>query len=200
MIRRGVLLLGLIALAGTIGCGLIQTERPWANALRPGAVTRNFDYWSTEVIMSAMEVTGVEFSMNEMGEHDFRIGVRSSAFGVPPGSRVVMNDPVEVDEKDLYLETGSFSGKTKDGRAVTVWVWGRDEGKKADLTILIGKTGDPELSRAYLDRVADRLAHPTARTPEETEKRKLKVPINKKKRSAGDSVELLTAEPKPDLP
>jgi hypothetical protein len=194
MIRRCVLVLALVGLTGSIGCGLIRSELQKTEAHRPGAVTRSFEQWSSEVAMTAMELSGVEFTMTEGKDFDFRIGVRAHAFGATPGTKVDMSNDYPINDGDLYLESAGFWGKTADGRPVTVWVQGHDEGKKADLTVLIGRHGDPELSRSYLDRIAERLAHPPARTPEEAAERKLKAPLKGLRGSHGEYVRLDTSE------
>ena len=84
---------------------------------------------------------------------------------------------MEVTEDDLEIASGSITGKTTDDRPATVWFRSRDHEKMSEITVFIGKHGDLELSKTYLDRVAYCLAHPVALTPEQVESRKKRMHI-----------------------
>jgi hypothetical protein len=172
MFRKWCLVAALLSGSAMVGCGLINSEIAKTQALRPGAVTRTFDVPAARVMMTTLELNWGEITWNESFDFNLKSTPVGKAGSLKPGSGAIALNPEE-----LSLEPSSITGKTKDGRAVNVWLRPIDQDKKTEVTVLIGKLGDPALSNTLLDKIADRLAHPPVRTPEEIEKRKIRVPV-----------------------
>jgi hypothetical protein len=163
-------------MAGTIGCGLIQPWRSVPLSTLRGSVSRTFDAPTTRVLSAARDsVDGFEITSEIPTTFDFALNSERPPKGVEanPDQKEFVIDPEVYSIPSFRIE-----GKTKDDQAVFIEVRERDEHKKGEVTILVGRHGDEAISKAYLDRVADRLAHPVLRTPEEAEKRKIWIKLD----------------------
>jgi hypothetical protein len=173
MSQRSRLAFLTLGLTMTVGCGLIQSGMSTSQTHRPGAVSRTFDVPVARMMMTILELDWDEIQPEK--EFDFPL---QSGPNLDGSQMKAVDGKFTIDPETLRLEPMKINGKTKDERPVTVWLQPKDQDKKVEVTILIGRFGDAELSNAYLDRLADRLIHPILRTPEEKAKRMIVVPID----------------------
>ena len=78
MIRRSLVAFASVCLLATVGCGFVRLDLA-LQALRPGAVSRIFDVPVASLMMTAMEVTGIEFDFSGDEPYDFDYRVKSKS-------------------------------------------------------------------------------------------------------------------------
>jgi hypothetical protein len=184
MIRRSLLAFLVFSLVLITGCGMMMLAKEGEPVWLRSRVSRTFVEPSHRVALATLEVLKDELGSVKDGPVD--VMTRDSNFDPPGGGSP---KPSEVQIPDNYpafwldgLATGptlvnyrvvSFSGKTLDGRPVeaVVRVGAQDRMTSSVVSIQVGRRGDEEISRNLLDKIADRVAHPTYKpgSPEESQ-------------------------------
>jgi hypothetical protein len=165
-------LIVLLVLGSMAGCGMAMRKLQREELIAIESVSRSFPEPSHRVALATFEAMRAELASAEFA--------RDSEFFPAPklkkkdGSEPKEGQPLPPNYPGLWVEWKSkgkavtslltlgachFTGKTPAGQAVAVEVHAQPEGTV--VTVHIDNSGDKSASKALLDRVADRLAHPS---------------------------------------
>jgi hypothetical protein len=153
----------VVVLASVAGCGTIYSNMMIRQAHRQGSVSRLFDAPPNAVFLAASQANNAVPIFDGDVQVDFNtVSDKSNVamvgtFG--PFGDLVTSSVFDRLSKSK-LGSGNVIGKMKDGRPATLWLLETADGQKTEVTLLVGKAGDPVLSNAYFARLAERLADP----------------------------------------
>jgi hypothetical protein len=177
MWRRCAIVVAVAGLALMAGCGsmilAVQEGEPIWLLHR---VWRIVPEPSHQVALATLEVLKAELTDVKIVEEELSAEDRFN----PPDGKPPKPDNVDIPVEYpafwldglIFNESGpgiyncrfcAFEGKTKDGRMVDAVVRMESEGseKHSVVSLQVGRKGDKEASKALLDKIADRAAHPT---------------------------------------
>ena len=164
-------LIVVVVLGSIPGCGMAMRKLQREEMIAIESVSRSFPEPSHRVALAAFEAMRAELASAEFA--------RDSEFLPAPklkkrdGSEPKEGQPLPPNYPGLWVEWKSkgtavtslltlgachFAGSTRAGQAVTVEVQAQPDGTV--ITVHIDNSSDKSASRALLDKVADRLAHP----------------------------------------
>ena len=173
MMRRCVIVTAVAAIVSVVGCGrmmLVQYGEPVWLLHR---VNRTFDQPSHRVALATYEVLKAELTSVGMVDEEL---TQDDRFDKPDGKTPAPGEIQIPDDAPAFwmkgLSTGpiivnlrsfELAGKDRLGRVVQVVVRIGLETPEPDsvVSIQVGERGDDRASNALIDKIAERLAHPT---------------------------------------
>ena len=169
----GRCLIVVVVLGSMPGCGMSMRKIQREEMIAIESVSRSFPAPSHRVTLAAFEAMRMELASAEFAkDSEF---LPAPKFKKPDGSEPKEGEPLPPNYPGLWVEWKSkgkavtslltlgachFKGQTRSGQAVTVEVQAEPDG--TIVTVHIDNSSDKSASRAMLDKVADRLAHPSS--------------------------------------